>query len=50
MLVEAEFGTEKSVRRRTGAKLRRIVGAGSSRKPGDSTTRGPQGAAKEEAG
>ena len=32
--------TEKSVRRRIDAKLRGIAGAGSSRKPGDSTTRG----------
>lgn len=37
--VETETGTEKSVRRKTGAKLRRIAGAGSLRKRGDSTTR-----------
>ncbi len=31
----AETGTEKSVRRETSARLRRIAGGGSSRKPGD---------------
>ena len=35
MIVETETGREKSARRRTSARLRRIGGAGSSRRPGD---------------
>ncbi len=37
--VETETGTEQSVRKRTGVKLRGIGGAENSRKPGDSATR-----------
>ncbi len=39
MIVEAEIGTQRSARKSIKGKQRRIAGAGSSRKPGDSDTR-----------
>ena len=39
MIVEAEIGTQRSARKSIEDKQRRIAGAGSSRKPGDSVAR-----------